>query len=266
MSFMATWDTTPMDGELGRVEDLISGMNRVAVCFSGGLDSTVLADIAYRTIGNRAVAIMADVPMMSNRQRDHASRIADSIGIRMVTVPVGYDDMPSILCNGEDRCYICKTAMYRAIVSEARGLGIGTVVNGEIVDDLDEFRPGMRAGTENGILRPFVDAGVGRDAIVGHIVSMDLPVGIVKDTCMLMRYPIGVPVTDVDLGLVEDLESGIRDVTGLSQLRVRWIDGVFSVQTSPSERHILDGYVNDVGSVFSERDLRFVIDPEDYDK
>lgn len=266
MSFMATWDTTPMDGELGRVEDLISGMNRVAVCFSGGLDSTVLADIAYRTIGNRAVAIMADVPMMSDRQRTLAASVADSIGIGLITVRIEDEDLPSIFDNPGNRCYICKTAMYLAIRKKAEELGIRDVMNAEIVDDLSEDRPGMKAGKENSILRPFIDCGIDRDSIKEYIRKMNLPMRIVKDTCLLMRFPVGVPVTHEDLKTIEYLESEIRRLTGVNQLRIRRSGDSFAVQTSSSELNSLIRKENEISLVFEKMGSRYSILGEGYDK
>ena len=74
-----------MDANLGTVVEKLSRMDGAAICFSGGLDSTVLADLAVRALGDRGVAVMVDVPMMTSRQRDAAMRIASSIGIRLVT-------------------------------------------------------------------------------------------------------------------------------------------------------------------------------------
>ena len=199
------------------VADRLGGLDGCAVCFSGGLDSTVLADIAHRVLGDRAVAVVVDVPMMTDRQRRAAKTVADSIGIRMIIAEAGLEDLAGILENRHDRCYICKTAMYRAIRKVAGSEGITAIVNGEIVDDLSEDRPGMAAGKENGILTPFLDAGVRRRDIVGYLKSMDLPLKLVKDTCMLMRYPEGTPVTMEDLRTVEELESVTRDLLGITR-------------------------------------------------
>ena len=255
-----------MDANLGTVVEKLSRLDGVAICFSGGLDSTVLADLAVRALGDRAVAVMVDVPMMTSRQRDAAMRIASSIGIRLVTAKLGYGDLPDILENTHDRCYICKTAMYRAVRAKADELGIGTVVNGEIVDDLSEDRPGMRAGEENGIVRPFIDAGIGRESIREHIESMDLPLKMVKDTCMLMRYPEGMPVTEGDLKTIEELESEVRRVSGLAQLRVRRKGDRYTVQTSSAERDVMLDSLDAIGDVFIDRGLDFEIVTDGYDK
>lgn len=241
-------------------------MDGCAVCFSGGLDSTVLMDIAHKALGDRAVAITADVPMMAERQREAARKVADLIGCRQIVAPVSPEKMSAILENGHDRCYICKTAMYSAVREAAELIGIQEVLNGEIVDDLSEDRPGMAAGIENGIRTPFIDAGMTRSDIVRYLDGMGLPMKLVKDTCMLMRYPEGTPVMWEDLRLVEDLEAMVRDAIGIRQLRVRRIDGGWSIQTSSEEYPVLEERFGKLEDMFADRGLRAELNPVRYDK
>lgn len=248
------------------VEEYLEGLGGCAICFSGGLDSTVLADVAHRVLGDRAIAVTVDVPMMTERQRHAAKTVADSIGIRTLTAEVGIEELAGILENRHDRCYICKSVMYRKVREIAESEGITAVVNGEIVDDLSEDRPGMAAGKENGILTPFIDCGIRRADIVAYLEGMDLPLRLVKDTCMLMRYPEGVPVTGADLRLVEDLEAEVRRRTGLEQLRVRRRGDSFDVQTSTRELPVLVNSSEALDSIFGSRGLRYSVNPAGYDK
>ena len=242
--------TDGYEERMERLESRLADMNGCAICFSGGLDSTVLMDIANRILGEKAVAVMVDVPMMADRQRDAAMKVAESIGCRLVRVPVEIGELDGILRNGHDRCYICKTVMYRKVRDAAEKLGIENVVNGEIVDDLSEDRPGMAAGPENGILTPLLDAGIHRSDIVRYLGGMDLPLKLVKDTCMLMRYPEGTPVTVGDLRTVEMLESEVRGLLGIRQLRVRRTPDGYSVQTSSEERKLLLSGMDSVKKAF----------------
>ena len=251
--------TSDMDA-MKAVADRLEGLDGCAVCFSGGLDSTVLADIAHRVLGDRAVAVVVDVPMMTDRQRRTTKTVADSIGIRMIVAEAGLEDLAGILENRHDRCYICKTAMYRAIRRVAESEGISAIVNGEIVDDLSEDRPGMAAGKENCILTPFLDAGVCRRDIVGYLEGMDLPLKLVKDTCMLMRYPEGTPVT------MEDLESVARGLLGINQVRVRRTADGYSVQTSTAERDVLLSGMDILEEAFGSRGFRVSFNDVPYDR
>lgn len=259
------YDDPDMDA-MKAVADRLEGLDGCAVCFSGGLDSTVLADIAHRVLGDRAAAVVVDVPMMTDRQRRAAETVADSIGIRMIVAEADLEDLAGILENRHDRCYICKTAMYRAIRKVAGSEGITAIVNGEIVDDLSEDRPGMAAGKENGILTPFLDAGVCRRDIVGYLEGMDLPLKLVKDTCMLMRYPEGTPVTMEGLRTVEELESVARELLGINQIRVRRAADGYSVQTSTAECDVLLSGMDVLEEAFGSRGFRVSFNDVPYDR
>lgn len=254
------------EGRISAVEAELRDLGSVAICFSGGLDSTVLADISHRILGDRAVAVMCDVPMLADRQRAAGVAVAEAIGIRLVTTPIPMDDLSGILSNGHDRCYICKTSMYRHVRAAAESLGIPNVINGEIVEDLGEDRPGMAAGPENRILTPFLDAGVHRADVVRYLSGMDLPIHLVKETCMLMRYPEGRPVTADDLRLVEALEGEVRAELGIAQLRVRRTDGGFAVQTSSVELPVLEKGFDRIVPLFSSRGYQVSLNPVGYDK
>ncbi len=257
---------TGYEERLESVKRIISDMGSCAVCFSGGLDSTVLMDIAQKVLGDRAVAVTADVPMMAERQRTAAKAVADHIGCRQVIVKIPAERMSSILENRHDRCYICKTAMYSAVRAAAESMGIHEVLNGEIVDDLSEDRPGMAAGPENGIKTPFLDAGMTRSDIVRYLDGMGIPMKLVKDTCMLMRYPEGMPVEWKDMREVEDLEAMVRETTGLHQLRVRRTASGYSVQTSTEEYTVLEGSFGKLEELFAARGLHAELNPVRYDK
>ena len=258
--------TDGYENRIGRLKGRLLELGSCAVCFSGGLDSTVLIDIAHRTLGDNAVAVLVDVPMMADRQRDSAIAVAESIGCRLVRTTAGIDELDGILANRHDRCYICKTVMYRKIREVADDLEIQHVINGEIVDDLSEDRPGMVAGKEAGIVTPLIDAGIHREDIVRYLEGMDLPLTLVKDTCMLMRYPEGTPVTIDDLRTVEELEAIVRDRLGLRQLRIRWIEEGFSIQTSSAEQKILREGFETIRKELESYGLKFSLNPIAYDR
>ncbi len=258
--------TDGYEDRIGRLKGRLLELGSCAVCFSGGLDSTALMDIAHRTLGDNAVAVLVDVPMMADRQRDAAIAVAESIGCRLVRTTAGIDELDGILANRHDRCYICKTVMYRKVREVAGDLGIRHVINGEIVDDLNEDRPGMAAGKEAGIVTPLIDAGIRREDIVRYLEGMDLPFTLVKDTCMLMRYPEGTPVTMDDLRTVEELEAIVRDRLGVRQLRVRRTGGGYSIQTSSEEQDVLRSGFERIREELGSRGFMISLNPVPYDR
>ena len=253
-----------MDKSLADARERIRGMGRAVVCFSGGIDSTALLSIAKEALGDGAVAVMADVPMLSERQRDIALVTAKDLGVRLETLFIGWDGLGGIEQNGSDRCYLCKKAMYTSIRAFADGLGIESILNGDLADDDASDRPGMRAAAEFGIISPFRDAGATKPAVQAYTESLDLELDLVKETCMLMRYPVGTPVTEDDLELIEDLEYGIRSITGLKQLRVRMSGRELRLQTSEEEMHVLRECEPDISDYLESVGFRYTLMDQPY--
>ena len=245
-----------MDNSLSIVKNRLKSLGKVAVCFSGGMDSTALLSLAKEALGDGVTAVMVDVPMLSERIRDIALIVSSRLDCRLVTAKLEWQDMEGILENGSDRCYICKRAMYKAVRKVAEDHGIRWILNGDTADDDPSTRPGMRAAEEAGVLSPLRDAGVSRARVKEYVDSLELPLDLVKETCMLMRFPIGVPVTEEDLETVEDIEYGIRSISEVKQLRVR-MDGTrhLRLQTSAEEMQKLHD---------CEEDLRYYLDSIGY--
>ena len=245
-----------MDNSLSIVRNRIKGLGKVAVCFSGGLDSTALLNLSKEALGDNVTAVMVDVPMLSERIRDIALIVASRLDVRLVTAKLEWEDLEGVLENGPDRCYNCKKAMYKAIRKVANDHNIRWVLNGDVADDDPKERPGMRAAEEEGILSPMRDAGVTKERIKEYVGSLELPLDLVKETCMLMRFPMGMAVTEDDLEIVEDIEYGIRSIAEVKQLRVR-MDGSrhLRLQTSAEEMSKLRD---------SEEDLSYYLDSIGY--
>lgn len=228
-----------MDRSLDVAKKNISILKKAVVCFSGGIDSTALLSIAKEALGDGLTAVTVDVPMLSERQRDIALVIAKDLDIRLMTVKLEWSDLEGIERNDVDRCFICKQAMYRAVRKLADENHIDWILNGDLADDDESDRPGMKAAEGLGVVSPLREAGVTKDVTKAYVDSLGLELDLVKETCMLMRFPMGTPVTEDDLELVEDLEYSIRSITGIKQLRVRMHGRHLLLQTSAEERQLL---------------------------
>jgi uncharacterized protein len=174
---------------------------------------------------------------------------------------------PLYVRNDSDRCYHCKTELFRRLVPLARDLGLAQVAYGLIADDLVDFRPGHRAAVEAGVLQPLADAGMTKDDVRILSRGLGLPTAeLPASPCLASRLPYGTPVTDGAMRQVEQAEAAVRAL-GFRELRVRHLGEAARVEIAPEEMERVSGQgvreailagVRSAGF----RDVR--IDPEGY--
>ena len=220
-----------MDGTIPELEGILRPLRNPLLCFSGGLDSTVLLRNLKEFCSDFSV-LFVRLPMNSQRQVQSAQDIAEFLDVPLIVRTIGWDDLSGIENNGPDRCYICKRAIY-SLASDISGGG--PVLSGDNEDDRDSERPGHRAGKEYGVLNPFKDASIGKARIRKALAEMGLPFMMVKDTCMATRYPEGTLIGEREMRFAEDCEDAVRKVSGLRQVRVRINGDRALVQTDESE-------------------------------
>lgn len=242
----------------------LSSKGKVAVAYSGGFDSTLLLSIAAEALPDGHLGVFVDSPLISQRQRDSAFRIADSLGLRIAVVRLEWEDMPGVEENGPERCYHCKRAIYRAVRKAASDNGIDVCIDGENADDLYADRPGRKAAKESGMISLLSDLGIGRVDVERMVRSMDIPETIVKDTCMATRIMVGIPLSEEGMRFVEDCESFVRNVTGVKQLRMRLSGKDATLLTSPEEIPLLVSKEAVLAEEFGKKGLNIVIDEIGY--
>lgn len=150
-----------------RLRDLLAGVDRLGVAFSGGVDSALLAALAVRALRpGGVVAVLGVSPSLAQDERAAAHEVARFIGVPVVEVATHEGDLPAYRANGPDRCYHCKDELFTRISDEVvQRLGLDAVAYGENADDaLRPDRPGSRAATEHAVLRPLADLGSPRPA------------------------------------------------------------------------------------------------------
>ncbi len=194
----------------------------VLVCYSGGTDSALVLAIAHRLLGERAVGMTAVSPSLAPSERDDAVTLAREIGARHELVASNEIEDESYAKNGADRCFHCKSELYRIAAKKQREWGLACTMNGTNLDDLGDYRPGLEAARASDVKSPLVEAGLGK-AEVRRLAALlglrvwDKPAA----ACLSSRLPYGTRVTRERLEQIASFESALKAL-GLRQVRVRW--------------------------------------------
>lgn len=231
----ATVSVSLMDSQLATLRSLFEAMPSVLVCFSGGIDSALVLRVAHDVLGTRALGMTALSPALPLSERDEAAAFARSLGVPHIAVDSYEIDDPSYAANPTNRCYFCKSELYRVARREADARGFAVVVNGTNCDDLGDYRPGLQAATEGEVRSPLVEAGMTKADVrrVAQLLGMEIwnkPAA----ACLASRIPYGTSVTPQRLRQIDDAESGIKAL-GLRQVRVRYHDTLARVEIGPAE-------------------------------
>lgn len=234
--------------KLDLLREIIAFKESMLVSFSGGVDSSLLAAISRDVLGDGAVAVILDSPLMPRRELEHATSVAQRLGIRCIVAVHDVFELESVIENSPERCYHCKKSSAGILKKLANSLGISCVADGVNTTDYEDFRPGIRASDEEGICHPFVDAGISKSDIreIARSIGFDFwnrP----SSACLASRIPYGVRITPQLLKRVELAEDALKAI-GLSQIRVRAHGDLARIEVQQSEiqqvvRH-RDGIVN----------------------
>jgi pyridinium-3,5-biscarboxylic acid mononucleotide sulfurtransferase len=199
--------------KLEGLKALIASFEGLAVAFSGGVDSTLLLEVAHEVLGKRCLAIIAASSTYPRREYEAALERVRDKGIRHLVIVSEEIDIPGFADNPPDRCYFCKKELFSRIRREAERLGIGTIADGANADDPGDFRPGIRAARELGVRSPLMECGLTKEDI--RAISREVYGLSTADrqsmACMASRIPYGSPITRGKLGQIEAVEGFLAE-------------------------------------------------------
>jgi uncharacterized protein len=213
------------------------GKKGVLVAFSGGVDSTLVSFAAKEVLGDKALAVTANSPLLPAGELEEAKKIARLIGIRHKVIDVNELENEELTKNPPNRCYYCKKELMTVLRNMANEEGLEVVADGTNADDLRSYRPGINALRELNIRSPLAEVGLTKEDVRKisrelSLVTADKP----PIACLASRFPYGKKITTKDVIKVKEAERFIKEFAGIKLVRVRDHGVIARIEVGKDER------------------------------
>ena len=224
-----------MQNKLTELKALLGRYNSAVIAFSGGVDSTFLARVARDVYGDSLLLITANSSTYPFYELDEAKSLAVLLDIKHEIIVSEELDIPGYSENPPDRCYYCKSELFGKIKQIALSKGYEIVFDGSNADDLNDFRPGMKAKMELGVISPLAESGFTKQDIRHFSEELNLPTARKQSyACLASRFPYGERITKVKLDRLAVAEFEVRKM-GFTQFRIRSHENLARFEFIPAE-------------------------------
>ena len=224
-----------MDDKLQLLISRLKEYRSAVIAFSGGVDSTFLARVAKDVFGDNLLLITATSSTYPFYELDEAKSLAEMLGIKHKIIISEEIEIPGYADNPPDRCYYCKSELFGKIKYIAVKEGFEVIFDGSNADDFRDFRPGMKAKQEKGVISPLADSGFTKNDIRRFSTELNLPTATKQSyACLASRFPYGEKITKVKLDRLATAEFEIRKF-GFSQFRIRSHENLARLEFIPTE-------------------------------
>lgn len=253
----------PSAEKIDRLHAAIDSLRGAVVAFSGGVDSTLVLKLCRDRLGEQAVAVIGVSPSLPPGELNEARELATAIGVRLVELATGELADENYAANPANRCFFCKSELYRLLVPWAREHGLPSVADGLNQDDRGDFRPGAAAADAAGVRHPLLEAGFTKADVRALARALGLPNWDKPAlACLSSRVPYGTPITIERLDRIGRAELAVRRL-GFPVVRVRFHDETARIEVPPADlgriielRDAVVRAVKEAGFVYVALDLQ----------
>lgn len=223
------------DEKIKKLKQAIAEMGSAVVAFSGGVDSTLLVQVAHEVLGDKALAVTAVSASLPTREREEAEALIRQIGAKYEIIQSQETSDPNYLANTPDRCFFCKSDVYDKLSAYAQQHGYRFILDGTNADDVGDHRPGRKAARQYGVRSPLQELGFSK----ADIRELAKQYGLANwnkpsAACLSSRIPYGTAITLPSLSQVEQAEEYLHQL-GLRQVRVRHHNLIARIEVEPDD-------------------------------